>query len=170
MIRRPPRSTLFPYTTLFRSWKCLSTRGRFSSDRSSQNGRWRTFAGTLPCRALPIPQRDGPLIFLCRYLPVDLAPPRPSQWPEPWSRLSLNFASRFLSFVCCKVSFRQTPISILSQTASIFPFCLANFHSRSGPAIDAEGSTPAQRTGSFLAISPTFVLLTPAKRCDNYAS
>src|SRR2546429_3679464 len=115
MIRRPPRSTLFPYTTLFRSWKCLSTRGRFSSDRSSQNGRWRTFARTLPCRALPIPQRDGPLIFLCRYLPVDLAPPRPSQWPEPWSRLSLNFASRFLSFVCCKVSFRQTPISILSQ-------------------------------------------------------
>src|SRR2546426_5695037 len=26
MIRRPPRSTLFPYTTLFRSWR----RGRFS--------------------------------------------------------------------------------------------------------------------------------------------
>src|SRR3712207_8270980 len=26
MIRRPPRSTLFPYTTLFRSWYCqLST-------------------------------------------------------------------------------------------------------------------------------------------------
>src|SRR5256885_5270164 len=25
MIRRPPRSTLFPYTTLFRSW-CASTR------------------------------------------------------------------------------------------------------------------------------------------------
>src|SRR5258708_10934671 len=23
MIRRPPRSTLFPYTTLFRSWLCL---------------------------------------------------------------------------------------------------------------------------------------------------
>src|SRR5947209_9490999 len=23
MIRRPPRSTLFPYTTLFRSWCCL---------------------------------------------------------------------------------------------------------------------------------------------------
>src|ERR1039457_3914295 len=22
MIRRPPRSTLFPYTTLFRSWRC----------------------------------------------------------------------------------------------------------------------------------------------------
>src|SRR2546427_6762761 len=24
MIRRPPRSTLFPYTTLFRSWRCAS--------------------------------------------------------------------------------------------------------------------------------------------------
>src|SRR3712207_6945920 len=27
MIRRPPRSTLFPYTTLFRSWTAFSIRG-----------------------------------------------------------------------------------------------------------------------------------------------
>src|SRR3712207_8521559 len=27
MIRRPPRSTLFPYTTLFRSRRCRSRRG-----------------------------------------------------------------------------------------------------------------------------------------------
>src|SRR3712207_9212490 len=27
MIRRPPRSTLFPYTTLFRSYRVLSERG-----------------------------------------------------------------------------------------------------------------------------------------------
>src|SRR3712207_7315365 len=26
MIRRPPRSTLFPYTTLFRSWDCAILR------------------------------------------------------------------------------------------------------------------------------------------------
>src|SRR2546422_8049506 len=26
MIRRPPRSTLFPYTTLFRSWPLIATR------------------------------------------------------------------------------------------------------------------------------------------------
>src|SRR5206468_10183287 len=26
MIRRPPRSTLFPYTTLFRSWRFISPR------------------------------------------------------------------------------------------------------------------------------------------------
>src|SRR5256885_10394453 len=29
MIRRPPRSTLFPYTTLFRSWQLLR-RGRYA--------------------------------------------------------------------------------------------------------------------------------------------
>src|SRR2546425_11181075 len=32
MIRRPPRSTLFPYTTLFRSWWSLSTQGRKCAD------------------------------------------------------------------------------------------------------------------------------------------
>src|SRR2546430_12871790 len=32
MIRRPPRSTLFPYTTLFRSQsECLDVRARFES-------------------------------------------------------------------------------------------------------------------------------------------
>src|SRR3712207_8038866 len=28
MIRRPPRSTLFPYTTLFRSWSKIPIQGR----------------------------------------------------------------------------------------------------------------------------------------------
>src|SRR3712207_7356472 len=32
MIRRPPRSTLFPYTTLFRSPVTLQTREEFSDD------------------------------------------------------------------------------------------------------------------------------------------
>src|SRR5258707_4133401 len=31
MIRRPPRSTLFPYTTLFRSWHSSSSEGAGSS-------------------------------------------------------------------------------------------------------------------------------------------
>src|SRR5690242_20985557 len=30
MIRRPPRSTLFPYTTLFRSWRASSCRDSIS--------------------------------------------------------------------------------------------------------------------------------------------
>src|SRR3712207_3802913 len=41
MIRRPPRSTLFPYTTLFRSWQELAPIGR---DPSS--GGYRRFAWT----------------------------------------------------------------------------------------------------------------------------
>src|SRR5476651_2765495 len=42
MIRRPPRSTLFPYTTLFRSWGtpghppcCASSQSRSDRDRKS---------------------------------------------------------------------------------------------------------------------------------------
>src|SRR2546421_9648962 len=42
MIRRPPRSTLFPYTTLFRSWH-LSPHRR-TSRASSNSSRWRVWA------------------------------------------------------------------------------------------------------------------------------
>src|SRR5260370_25045803 len=44
MIRRPPRSTLFPYTTLFRSADCdhLAARQRDGS-RVSPGLRWRKF-------------------------------------------------------------------------------------------------------------------------------
>src|SRR5438034_6091268 len=39
MIRRPPRSTLFPYTTLFRSWPRRIPRPRGPSQRSASRGR-----------------------------------------------------------------------------------------------------------------------------------
>src|SRR5688572_31623949 len=38
MIRRPPRSTLFPYTTLFRSWKSDSRRRVRQPDQSGLDG------------------------------------------------------------------------------------------------------------------------------------
>src|SRR5260370_32210585 len=41
MIRRPPRSTLFPYTTLFRSGQLLD---RFITTRRSCAGFWIVFA------------------------------------------------------------------------------------------------------------------------------
>src|SRR3712207_9101293 len=44
MIRRPPRSTLFPYTTLFRSDPWSMARCAIGSDRSP---RWRRLAGHL---------------------------------------------------------------------------------------------------------------------------
>src|SRR2546422_5169408 len=41
MIRRPPRSTLFPYTTLFRSlWPCCASRSGLAFHRSSRRGRF----------------------------------------------------------------------------------------------------------------------------------
>src|SRR5256885_8534687 len=53
MIRRPPRSTLFPYTTLFRSpgcWQCSSWQPQGQEVRSlarrcrASDGRWRSSA------------------------------------------------------------------------------------------------------------------------------
>src|SRR5689334_24421269 len=39
MIRRPPRSTLFPYTTLFRSHPQSTYRAAFSTSRACDGGR-----------------------------------------------------------------------------------------------------------------------------------
>src|SRR2546422_8165821 len=40
MIRRPPRSTLFPYTTLFRSGRCASASSSRSRGNASIAGRY----------------------------------------------------------------------------------------------------------------------------------
>ena len=55
MIRRPPRSTLFPYTTLFRSFDCPAAgrRGRRRLDCAGTERRAQPF----PCRPDP---RNGP--------------------------------------------------------------------------------------------------------------
>src|SRR5260370_30137764 len=45
MIRRPPRSTLFPYTTLFRSSRRVRTRAR-----SGGANRWRRRSSLIPAR------------------------------------------------------------------------------------------------------------------------
>src|SRR3712207_4111263 len=61
MIRRPPRSTLFPYTTLFRSWATDRTRGRRSSRRRTSwrcIGRWR---GRFDGQAVPAGVCQGEL-------------------------------------------------------------------------------------------------------------
>src|SRR5260221_8156792 len=57
MIRRPPRSTLFPYTTLFRSLDVLLGKARCAKDR----------LGILPQQLLDLRiAHDGrPIIFLC---------------------------------------------------------------------------------------------------------
>src|SRR3712207_8006650 len=53
MIRRPPRSTLFPYTTLFRSSTASTTRSRRPS--------WRSRTRSAACPALPRRSHRDPL-------------------------------------------------------------------------------------------------------------
>src|SRR5207247_3607832 len=64
MIRRPPRSTLFPYTTLFRSipglsigtgrrgWRCSSSQRRFMACRSEEHTSELQSRVDLVCRLL----------------------------------------------------------------------------------------------------------------------
>src|SRR5436309_6611293 len=59
MIRRPPRSTLFPYTTLFRSRDCAAA-GHAPADAGAEAGEAAVALGRI--RALPrrIPRRLRP--------------------------------------------------------------------------------------------------------------
>src|SRR6266478_8857906 len=58
MIRRPPRSTLFPYTTLFRSWGCPRSppgtcgRRRPAAPRSEEHTSELQSQSNLVCRLL----------------------------------------------------------------------------------------------------------------------
>src|SRR5690349_23440532 len=62
MIRRPPRSTLFPYTTLFRSREAARTRGS-----SIRNARSLAFASPISERGKRIPIRASNIEETCGY-------------------------------------------------------------------------------------------------------
>src|SRR3712207_6941938 len=61
MIRRPPRSTLFPYTTLFRSRECLFPRNRLVMFRSAaqQHGMREPALGIQPLVCLLLKDRKS---------------------------------------------------------------------------------------------------------------
>src|SRR2546425_9577601 len=52
MIRRPPRSTLFPYTTLFRSWRAGRAREVRSQTPRQPPGKVHASIGTAPMVSL----------------------------------------------------------------------------------------------------------------------
>src|SRR3712207_9243547 len=56
MIRRPPRSTLFPYTTLFRSLKHLSQIGHFRQERIAVLWRCPEFVQEVPGLPVIVPR------------------------------------------------------------------------------------------------------------------
>src|SRR2546430_10065002 len=79
MIRRPPRSTLFPYTTLFRSWPCTGCRAllgwrgspRLGGSRSEEHTSELQSQSNLVCRlllekkknSLNVHRSDGLVLF-----------------------------------------------------------------------------------------------------------
>src|SRR2546430_3329768 len=84
MIRRPPRSTLFPYTTLFRSLgtcgRCFhgarrrSRRGRQDSDRSEEHTSELQSQSNLVCRLL-LEKKKKSCPWWSRPLSLGPAPP-----------------------------------------------------------------------------------------------
>src|SRR5205807_6316894 len=64
MIRRPPRSTLFPYTTLFRSWSARS-KATCASPEFRAAGLWR---GLLARSEEHTSELQSPCNLVCRLL------------------------------------------------------------------------------------------------------
>src|SRR5687767_15631839 len=87
MIRRPPRSTLFPYTTLFRSW-------RDSPSRMTTAGRSRQAA---PPSAVPIPPQACALRLDRRAHATRPAAPVSSRSEEHTSEL------QSLAYLVCRL-------------------------------------------------------------------
>src|SRR5256885_8541311 len=96
MIRRPPRSTLFPYTTLFRSaqgsWRALHTRNTISPQIAHGTGRSEEHTSEL----------QSPCNLVCRLLlekkkkeqiPHHSSPSHLETWTALRSTTSLSAAS-----------------------------------------------------------------------------
>src|SRR2546426_3243902 len=80
MIRRPPRSTLFPYTTLFRS-SCFSVSNCLTK-RSSETGAIGSLLGTGEERSEEhTSELQSPCNLVCRLLLEKKKPLRPHQRP-----------------------------------------------------------------------------------------
>src|SRR3712207_9213792 len=89
MIRRPPRSTLFPYTTLFRSWQLLLVVRRWYPQREIVAVADRAYASLKlleRCRSL-----RNPITFITRLrLDAALYEPAPPRGPHQIGRPRLK--------------------------------------------------------------------------------
>src|SRR3712207_9022638 len=82
MIRRPPRSTLFPYTTLFRSWDGLDGETRWQPDGDGKH---------------PLTN-----LFLADFLVVDLEKPYQESGDRKSTRLNSSHANISYAVFCLK--------------------------------------------------------------------
>src|SRR5438309_8657663 len=90
MIRRPPRSTLFPYTTLFRSLRCSSS----SAPSLTPSGCPRA-SSAIPMVSFS-PARTSPSLLGRNGQPVHRFRSRPARSEEHTSELQSQF-----HLVCC---------------------------------------------------------------------
>src|SRR5687767_15248854 len=108
MIRRPPRSTLFPYTTLFRSWV------RFSRCYSRPSS-----AGTMRPPDNAYPWRPAPLVWLSMASLAAAAAAlaiRPDWWPRSEEHTS---ELQSLAYLVCRLLLekKKTQMSLLDLPA-----------------------------------------------------
>src|SRR2546425_5452002 len=86
MIRRPPRSTLFPYTTLFRSSCPPAPRARLSpTSTSPRRSRWpaRSAAATSPRSEEHTSELQSLAYLVCRLLLEKKTPAAPPPLAQP---------------------------------------------------------------------------------------
>src|SRR2546430_10469189 len=71
MIRRPPRSTLFPYTTLFRSdWKPVASFPEESGFRKKKAEKSRGSSARFLIGSMPVPLHEPPTLM--RIVPIEV--------------------------------------------------------------------------------------------------
>src|SRR5436190_10456209 len=68
MIRRPPRSTLFPYTTLFRSPACSELRWAYCNHKATYFASYLTGGDCVPDRSEERFSRNAETDLVCRLL------------------------------------------------------------------------------------------------------
>src|SRR5258708_28545643 len=84
MIRRPPRSTLFPYTTLFRSKRAVA-------ERAAKRG-----LGSVSAIRLAIASQYQ--LPLGTFLGIGIAKRSPSEWPRDRKSTRLNSSHQIISY------------------------------------------------------------------------
>src|SRR5260370_26226944 len=113
MIRRPPRSTLFPYTTLFRSLAVCNARALHNSDAGRQS---------VPDNIVPL----YPVVFLPLFVETHLA-----TTPALEERRSEEHTSELQSHLnlVCRLLLEKKKKSLFSSTTNNFYSgrCFRNF-------------------------------------------
>src|SRR2546429_5039441 len=88
MIRRPPRSTLFPYTTLFRSQRAsASAKSLAPASRQTSPRSWRTTNGSVDRKSTRLNSSHGYISYAVFCLKKKKKPPytlaHPTERPTP---------------------------------------------------------------------------------------